>query len=312
MGAAMRATAFGLDIDCPVELAFLSGSSAQPTGRAVSIAACESEAADARVAARCRAASVDERGPGDTRELPDREPPTDGIPHHRARVRLAPALGGRRVVARATRKDGPTPPGSGCSSRRLCHSPRLLHGTRGLPRERRRMDGDAVAFIGSSHAGKTSLALELCGPRRELPRRRRTRAGDPGGELLAHPGSRSPASIAATPLGRNPSRRSWPSTRRERIVRVRGTTEPTPSRCMFFLDRRLDGPQRPRFEPSADAQLLLAATFNFVLSTPERLQRLLDVCALASRLRVERIVSGPSTGVAELAEAVERRLDDAR
>jgi hypothetical protein len=57
-----------------------------------------------------------------------------------------------------------------------------------------------------------------------------------------------------------------------------------------------------------DAKLLLAATFNFVLATPERLQGLLEVCALAARLRVELISCGPGTGVPELADAVERRL----
>jgi hypothetical protein len=59
---------------------------------------------------------------------------------------------------------------------------------------------------------------------------------------------------------------------------------------------------------TADAQMLLSATFNFVLATPRRLRGLLEVCALAARLRVELIGCGPATGVSELADAIERHL----
>ena len=88
-----------------------------------------------------------------------------------------------------------------------------------------------------------------------------------------------------------------------------GVADPVPLAALFFLDRRADGPEHPRFEPTADAPLLLAATFNFVLATPERLRRLLDVCALAAKLRVERIVVGPSTDASELSATVEQRLN---
>ena len=54
--------------------------------------------------------------------------------------------------------------------------------------------------------------------------------------------------------------------------------------------------------------MLLAATFNFVLATPDRLQGLLEVCALAAELTVERIVIGPGCGAPAVAQAIQRRL----
>ncbi len=87
-----------------------------------------------------------------------------------------------------------------------------------------------------------------------------------------------------------------------------GADAPTRLRALFFLDRRADGPEEPRFESTVDVQLLLAATFNFVLATPARLRGLLDVCALAARLHVERIVVGPVTTASELSVAVRQRL----
>jgi hypothetical protein len=95
---------------------------------------------------------------------------------------------------------------------------------------------------------------------------------------------------------------------RERIVQVVGADEPAALGTLLFLDRKADGPERPSFEARADAQLLLAATFNFVLASPERLRRLLEVAALAARLRVELVACGPGTGVPDLANAIEQRL----
>ncbi len=91
---------------------------------------------------------------------------------------------------------------------------------------------------------------------------------------------------------------------------MRAAAEPAPLAAMFFLDRRPDGPTEPCFEPIADAQMLLGATFNFVLATPERLRGLLDVCALAAQRRVERILIGPSVDAAQLGVAVTRRLGE--
>jgi hypothetical protein len=85
---------------------------------------------------------------------------------------------------------------------------------------------------------------------------------------------------------------------------------PAPLRALFFLDRRSDGPEEPCFEPIADAELLLGATFNFLLATPQRLLGLLDVCALAAHECVERVLAGPSVDASQLGAAVRRRLGE--
>jgi hypothetical protein len=81
-------------------------------------------------------------------------------------------------------------------------------------------------------------------------------------------------------------------------------------RTLFFLDRRPEGPSRPDFEAAADAQALLSSTFNLVLTGPQRLERLLDACALLAGCRVERIACGPAVGVVELGDAVEGRIGE--
>ena len=73
-----------------------------------------------------------------------------------------------------------------------------------------------------------------------------------------------------------------------------------------------DGPRTPSFETVLEPQLLLAATFNSVITSPARLRRLLDVCALAARGRVERILAGPEVNAAQVASAVSERLDATR
>jgi hypothetical protein len=173
-------------------------------------------------------------------------------------------------------------------------------------------EGHTIAFLGPSRAGKTSLALELC-------RRGATFLADDvlaleraGEELLGHPG----APIAG--LDHDEARRlerdgtngheTIAANDRERLVRMRGAEHPAPLGALLLLERRRDGPSRPHFEPLAGGAPLLAGTFNSVLTTPERLRGLLDICALATRRRVERILLGPDVDASQLAEAVLERL----
>lgn len=175
------------------------------------------------------------------------------------------------------------------------------------------MGSTGVAFLGPSHAGKTSLALELC-------RRGASFLADdvlalePSKEaLVAHCGT-SIAGVARADSARRPEPHLVPDNaivavnEREHLVRIRSKYDRVQLGALFFLDRTTDEREGLHFDVVAEPQTLLTATFNFVLATPERLHRLLDVCALAAQLRVERIVLGIDTDTAKLAVAVEHRL----
>ncbi len=150
----------------------------------------------------------------------------------------------------------------------------------------------ALAIIGASGAGKTSLALAACrlGARLLTDDVLALETCEHG--LLAHPGSPvagvahaeavrvGAGALAAQPLAVN---------ERERVIATTLAAGPVPLRAVLFLDRRADGPREPSFEPIDGAGALLGATFNFVLDDPARLVRLLDVCEGAARGTVRRV-----------------------
>jgi len=309
--AATWATAFGLDVRCEIPLSFLEGSTATPTGRTL----------DVSVQA---AAAASSDWPESAELLCEQREPDGNVIF---RVEAHPAAGylisGPKYGAHLLSADGRRlrclP--EGCADdawQRLLIAQvlpfaTLLRGLEVFHASAVVLDGGAVALIGPSGAGKTSVALELC-------RRGASFLADDvlalesrADELLTHPGSPVAGVDHAEVERLRETDGILPKeiiavNAREQLMHVPSAPEPVPLAALFFLDRRANGPKRPRFEPAAGAQMLLGATFNFVLATPERLCGLLNVCALAARLRVERIVTGPATDASELGAAIGRRL----
>jgi hypothetical protein len=307
----VKATAFGLDVHSEIPLSFLEGSAAKPTGRVLEVSAGAQDAA-----------KLDWPEPA---ELVCDERQRDGnvifrIEEHPEAGYLisGPEYGAYLLSADGRRVQGVFAGLHDDAWQRLLIAQvlpfaALLRGLEVIHASAVVTDQGAVAFVGPSRAGKTSLALELC-------RRGASfladdvlaleRAGD---DLLGHPGSPvAGLDHAEAQRLEQTGGAQWQEivaiNAREQIVRVRGAVEPTPLAALFFLDRRRDGPSEPRFEPATDPQPLLAATFNTVLTTPARLRGLLEVCALAARRRVERVAIGPGVDATQLAVAVEQRL----
>lgn len=306
-----EATVFGLDVRAAEPLPFLRPATAGPTGRTLDVS--------------LQAGGVEGLGWPATAELISDQRELDGSVNFRIEADpeagyliWGPAYGRNLLSSDGLQVICAEGSGGADAWQRLLIAQVLpfaavLRGLEVLHASAVVVDGGAVAFLGPSGAGKTSLALALC----------RRGAGFLADDVLAleqederlvgHPGTPVAGIDHAEAdrlleTGELELGDVLAVNARERIVRISKTAESAPLQALFFLDRRPGGPAQPRFEPAADAQMLLAATFNLVLATPQRLHRLLDVCALAGRLRVERVVAGPDVDVAKLAAAVERRL----
>jgi hypothetical protein len=306
---AMRATAFGLDIEAATPLSFLRHAVAKPSGRPLSISVRPEELARERWPAGGELICDERLSDGDVNYRIETHP-DDGY-----------LISGPEYGAHLLSADGrhlrcfPEGTPDGGWQRMLVAQvlpfAALLHGLEVFHASAVVRDGEALALLGPSRAGKTSLALELCARGASFMADDVLALEMRDGALFANPGS----PVAGVALEHERAQRADDAdeqviavNERERIVRTVGAEEPSPLGALLFLDRKADGPERPHFNASADAQLLLAATFNFVLATPERLQRLLEVAALAARLRVELVSCGSSTSVPELTDAVEHRL----
>jgi hypothetical protein len=310
--AGVRATVFGLDVSSEIPLSLLEGSSASPTGRALQIT---TRAGDVLNPDWPESAELvcDER-------LPDGNPIFSIEAHPEAGYLISgPEYGkyllsadGRRL--RCFPEDGSEDAWQRLLIAQVLPFAALLHGLEVFHASAAVLDGHALAFVGPSGAGKTSVALELCRLGADFLADDVLALEVRDAELLVHPGTQIAGLDHAEArrlerAGKARREKVVAINERERLLRMRGAAEPAPLAALFFLDRRSDGPPRPRFESVGDAQPLLGATFNFVLATPERLRGLLDVCALAARLLVERIVAGPDVDATQLAGAVERRMD---
>lgn len=307
MGA-VRATAFGLDVGMETALPFLAGGATAATGRTVELTLYED--------------AEPEWGAGG--ELLSDEREVDGgvlfqIEQGERGYRISgPKYGAAVLAADGSRVSGAAGAGGMDAWQRLLIAQVLpfaavLNGLEVLHASGVAAGGEAFALLGGSGSGKTSVALALC----------RLGAGfladdvlaieRDGPRLLAHPG----APVAGIDSGEVERLRGLAAfdeglvlavDTREAIVRLRPQSEPLPLAGLFLLERRPDGPAWPHFEPVVGPAALLASTFNLVLLGDERLEGLLDLCALAAEGPVERVVSGPEVDPAMVAEAVAERI----
>lgn len=306
----VRATAFGLDLRSDRPLSFLEGSAVEPTGRALSLRVGDDAGALQWPAA---AELISDQRQADGEVVFQIE--AGGEEGFRI---WGPRYGESVIAADGSSLRGaPGADGIGPWQRLLVAQclpfAAVLQGLDVLHASGVVLASGAVAFVGPSGSGKTSVATALwrggCGFLADdvLAVERR------GEDLLCHPGAPVAAVdrreaerlAAAGRLGGEKLERN----ERERVVRMPLSPVPAPLHALFLLDRRLDGPPAPRFERLDDAQVLLGSTFNLVLSSPQRLERLLDACAIAARQRVERIVVATEVGAEELAAAVEARVE---
>jgi hypothetical protein len=305
-----RATAFGLDVWSDAPVAFLAGACAQATGRTLELSRREG---GVRALGWPSAAELvsEQREPGGAINFRIERHPQRGYllsgPRYGAQL-ISPD--GRRLVS-VDGEDGWQ------ASQRLLIAQGLpfaavLRELEALHASAVVIDGRAVALAGPSRAGKTSVAVELCRGGASFLADDVLVLERDRDELLAHPGSPVAGIADGGSEGCALDHQVLAADARERVVRMPTTAHPAPLAAIFFIDRRADGPARTEFVPLADAGMLLAATFNFVLSAPARLTSLLDVCALAARRRVELIRVGPGLSVDDLAGAIAERVGERR
>jgi hypothetical protein len=184
----------------------------------------------------------------------------------------------------------------------------LLQGIEGFHASGFVMDGEVVAIMGTSGAGKSSVGLNVVLGGQALFTDDVLAVEARDAQAVCHPGpgmanvrdEELRSSVEHGRLGRIVGRGS--QTLRVQLERCPGSL---PLGAVYFLDRSGPKQDAPAFEPTVDPRLLLAGTFNFVLRTPDRLAIQLDTCArIADAARMFRVVSPRTVRAAALAEAI--------
>ncbi len=294
-GERERATAFGLDLCAASTPALLRDSRAAATGRVVELELAQDGVDEPLWPAQAARISDEVDADGEISLCIEAHPEAGYLIS-------GPSYGAQQISPEASRVRCFSRGASQAQWQRLLIAQTLpfaalLHGLEVFHASAIVRGDEAVAFVGPSRAGKTSLALELCARGAHFLADDVLALERDGKTLLGHPGSPVVSVDGDGEAG-------------ERLLSVRGADRPAALAALFFIDRRADGPRQPLFAPVDDPRTLLAATFNFVLTTPHRLGALLDVCALAAQRHVELVALGPQTSTDELADAVSRRLDE--
>jgi hypothetical protein len=174
------------------------------------------------------------------------------------------------------------------------------------------LDGSAVAFLGQSGAGKSSVAMRLA--LRGLPMLTDDllSISHSEGEVVAHPGTmqvgiRHAEYELLTDVEREGL--GHPVDRGDKFYGlIDPPSEPAPLRILYLLQRRRDASgERFVAQESPDPRALLGSTFFAQLElTDMRLLRQMDLCSsLAQQVAVFRAVTPPEVSAASLAAEIE-------
>jgi hypothetical protein len=163
----------------------------------------------------------------------------------------------------------------------------LLHGLEVLHASAVVVDGQALALAGPSGSGKTTLATALVCTGAHLLCDDVLALETAGPCVLAHPGPpvvnlRPGAASALHALV--PAGRELGSDAEARRLEIDTSADVAPLAALYVLDRSMRH-GRLAFDPGdADVGwMLLASSFNFIVTDPVRLERQLDVCACIAR-----------------------------
>lgn len=186
----------------------------------------------------------------------------------------------------------------------------LLHGLEVLHASSVAVDGRALLFLGSSGAGKTSVALQLAGGGATLLSDDVTAIELDGASVLAHPGT-SLSSLAVDDVERLPGPKSdrctlGVSDGEARLLVADVGKEPYPIAAVYVLTRRAEASSLSLEALDADAAVvLLGGTFNAYHRGSERLVKQIEVCAALADAAILRRVEAPlGTDAAAVARAV--------
>jgi hypothetical protein len=187
----------------------------------------------------------------------------------------------------------------------------VLRGYEALHASAVAIDRRALAIVGASGAGKTTIALELVARGAAFVTDDVLALEPSGDEVLAHPGA-GVANVDADQW------RRLPRAKRRAIGRSIGrsdkvhlhvdlTPEARPLRLVYFLQRVVpDAPAAITSGPAADGSALLGSGFLVYLRSPDRLATHLDLCARVAAATNTFTVEVPSGGRPEtIAELVE-------
>lgn len=170
----------------------------------------------------------------------------------------------------------------------------------------------AIALVGATGAGKTSLAVQLLARGLEFFTDDVLAVERSTGALRAHPGaaiaSVRPAERALIPGATWAQLGDVLGHSGKTYVEVPRAEGPLPMGAIYFLSAGA-GPPVERIA-SPDPRLLLSSTFVLGVQTPARLLNQLDVCsAIAREVPMFDLRICPGTGAAQLAEIVHEHLE---